>query len=168
MTAPLFPRPDRRRLARDVFREMRGAKGGMTTAQLRDALGLPRRARTVGIVVRVLEEAGILARKYHYLGSVFSILREPTREEMAAPPRPTRAADPCDILAAAIASERGPCSRLAVQVRERGDQRWVAVVHEIRAPEANWRTRKSLSFGTDELHDLIDALSAIADELEGI
>ncbi len=162
MTA-LFPRPVLRRLARDVVAELRAAKQPMSTAELRRALGLPKLARRVGTVLRTFENADVVSRTYRYSGSVFTLLREPSHLEMAAPPREARPDFvPATVLRHEVAVVRGPCSRLTAQVRERDGDRWIALVHEIRVPGGPWRDRRAVNVGLDEIADVLEALERVS------
>ena len=159
MTAPLFPRPVLRRLARDVVAELRAAKQPMSAADLRRALGLPKLARRVGTVLRTFENAAVVSRTYRSSGSVFALLRLPTREEMAAPPREDRPGFvPATVLRLEVAVDRGPYSRLSTQLRERDGDRWYSLVHEIRVPGGPWRSHRAFNVGLDEIADVLEAL----------
>jgi hypothetical protein len=161
---PLFPRSDLRRLARDVVAELRSAgPKGLPLADLRAALGLPRRARLINDVARTLEAAGILSRTYRCAGSVFRYLRPPTREEMAAPPRVAAPYVPATVLGNVVAVERSETSCITVELRERDGERWVAIVHEIRTLSGDWHPRRSFAVGLDEVDHLVDALVRVAE-----
>jgi hypothetical protein len=163
MTAALFPRPVLRRLARRVVAGLRAADpGGLTLPDLKTALGLPSRARLVGQVVRTLVEAGVLSRTYRCNGSLYRLLRQPTREEMAAPPREARPIEPANVLQHEVAVKRSETSRLVVELRGRGGKRWIALVHEIRPPANDWHTRRTFNVAVGEVGLLVDALLEVA------
>ncbi len=164
MTGALFPRPDLRRLARDVVAELRGAKQGLSREALRDALGLPTHARLVWQATRALEEAGVVLPYYRDPRRRYRLLREPSREEMSAPPREARPDFvPATVVRLEVAVARGPCSRLSTQLRERDGDRWIALVHEIRAPGGPWRSHRAFNVGLGEVADVLEALEAVAE-----
>lgn len=162
-TAVLFPRPNLRRLARDVVDELRavGPKG-MSLPDLKAARGLPSRARLVGQVARKLRDAEIVSSTYRSAGSVYRLLRQPTQAEMAAPPRDTRQVDPANVLRHEVAVERSETSRLVVELRERDGERWIAIVHEIRPLVDDWHPRRTFNVAVDEVGLLVDALVEVA------
>ncbi len=123
---------------------------------------LPRRARRVGTVLRAFENASVVSRTYRYPGSVFTLIREPTREEMAAPPRADRLPTSSSrVLSRRVVSERSDTSPIAVTVQERDGSRYVALVHEIRPRDGDWHARRSVALAGDELGEAARALCGL-------